>query len=135
MHGLFSVLEAVGTKVRATAIRASVTIVVRLIVGYRSPHVENAVVNESQVSVVRRGNIERHQPIVNAIEVDFNCDRLLSGKLLVPVVFLNVLAWLLVGLGLFFVRFLGLILVVGFLFILLLLLADFVAPWTERILS
>ena len=132
-HRFLAVFETVGAKMITTAVRAGV-VIVAAIVRDGAPHVKDAVVNQAQVRVIRRRNIQRDQPIVNPIQVDLH--RLLWLRVLVfvrllLVVLLRVFAGFLVRLRFVFV----LILLVGLLFVLLLFLANFVAPRSERVLS
>src|SRR5205085_1707161 len=111
-------------------------IIVAAVVSNRAAQIENAVANHPEVRVVPGRNIERDQAIVNSIEIHLDRDRLPAAGLLVLVVLLCVVARLLIGLGFVFilvlVAVLGFILVVGL--VLILLLADFIAPRAERIL-
>src|SRR4051812_31377109 len=122
----------------AATIRAGVLIFTP-IVRHGAAQVEDAVVDHAQVRVVRRRNVERDQAIVNPVEVHFHDNRLPAASvlilILVFVVLLDVVGRFLVGLRLILIPVLAFVLVVGLVFVLVLLLADFIAPRADRVLG
>src|SRR5205085_11863863 len=140
---LLPVFKAVGTKMPAATVRAAIIVVIVAIVCDRPAHIEDTIVNQAQVRIVSRSNVERDEPIVQAVEVHFHWFLRLGILLLLLVVLLGVFASLLLRPGLVFVCFLAfvfiLVLVVGFLLVLVLillfflLLTDFIAPRAKRI--
>ena len=132
-YRFFAVLQAVGAKVPAAAIRTAI-IILSLIVRDSATQVKKAVVNKPKVGVVCRRDIERHQAIVNSVQIHFDGNWLFCPRFFVfLIVLLRVLTRLLVCLGFVFVSVLGL--VVRLFFVLVLLLTYFVAARSERVLG
>src|SRR4051812_30712538 len=108
----------------------SIVIVAVRIIGDRTPEIKNPTINHSELGIIAWCNIDRGEPILDSIEIDFHHYWFLGLFLFAIAIFLFLRFFGVAALLLLCLLVTGLFLVGVLVFILF--LTHFIAAWTKR---